>query len=69
MNKPSKWQPLSSVEPSPVADNDPFSLGDSDDEKDTKPKDAKTEEANGKKATAEAAAGKGDQSKAAKDSI
>ncbi|KAM5436510.1 ubiquitin-binding protein cue5 [Microsporum ferrugineum] len=69
VNKPSKWQPLSSVEPSPVADNDPFSLGDSDDEKDTKPKDAKTEEANGKKATAEAAAGKGDQSKAAKDSI
>ena len=27
------------MEPSPVADNDPFSLGDSDDEKDTKPKE------------------------------
>lgn len=37
--KSSKWQPLSTVEPSPVADNDPFSLGDSDDEKDTKPKE------------------------------
>lgn len=37
--KPSKWQPLSTVEPSPVGENDPFSLGDSDDEKDTKPKE------------------------------
>lgn len=35
--KSSKWQPLSSVEPSPMAENDPFSLGDSDDEKDAKP--------------------------------
>ncbi|KAJ5334380.1 hypothetical protein MYU51_016661 [Penicillium brevicompactum] len=35
-SKSSKWQPLSTVEPSPVAENDPFSLGDSDDEKDTK---------------------------------
>ncbi|KAK3943503.1 CUE domain-containing protein 5 [Diplogelasinospora grovesii] len=32
----SKWQPLSAVEPSPIAENDPFSLGDSDDERDTK---------------------------------
>ena len=32
--KQSKWQPLSSVEPNPIADNDPFSLGDSEDEKD-----------------------------------
>ncbi|KAL8911126.1 MAG: hypothetical protein Q9171_003664 [Xanthocarpia ochracea] len=30
--KPSKWQPLASVDPDPVADHDPFSLGDSDDE-------------------------------------
>lgn len=30
--KTSKWQPLSSVDPNPIADNDPFSLGDSDDE-------------------------------------
>lgn len=36
-NKSSKWQPLSAVEPSPVGENDPFSLGDSDDEKDAKP--------------------------------
>lgn len=28
----SKWQPLAPVDPSPVADHDPFSLGDSDDE-------------------------------------
>ena len=35
--KGSKWQPLSSVEPSPITDNDPFSLGDSDDDKDAKP--------------------------------
>ncbi|KAI0401404.1 hypothetical protein F4802DRAFT_580655 [Xylaria palmicola] len=34
--KQSKWQPLSAVEPSPIAENDPFSLGDSEDEKDTK---------------------------------
>ncbi|KLU91196.1 hypothetical protein MAPG_09718 [Magnaporthiopsis poae ATCC 64411] len=32
--KSSKWQPLSTVDPSPIAENDPFSLGDSDDEKD-----------------------------------
>jgi hypothetical protein len=42
--KSSKWQPLSTVDPSPVADNDPFSLGDSDEEKDAKAKDSKTEE-------------------------
>lgn len=35
--KSSKWQPLSMVDPSPVAENDPFSLGDSDDDKDAKP--------------------------------
>ncbi|PNY27971.1 CUE domain-containing protein 5 [Tolypocladium capitatum] len=49
----SKWQPLSAVEPGPVTDNDPFSLGDSEDEKEVKdkdkdkdkdkPKDSKTE--------------------------
>jgi hypothetical protein len=36
--KSSKWQPLSAVEPSPIAENDPFSLGDSDDEHDVKHK-------------------------------
>ena len=41
-NKASKWQPLSTVEPSPVAENDPFSLGDSDDEKETKIKEQTT---------------------------
>lgn len=38
--KASKWQPLSTVEPSPIGDNDPFSLGDSEDEKDNN-KDSK----------------------------
>ncbi|KAI4202240.1 MAG: hypothetical protein LQ350_002755 [Teloschistes chrysophthalmus] len=41
--KPSKWQPLASIDPSPVADHDPFSLGDSDDE-DTKKKDVKADD-------------------------
>ena len=31
--KSSKWQPLSPVDPNPIAENDPFSLGDSDDER------------------------------------
>lgn len=57
--KSSKWQPLSTVEPSPVQENDPFSLGDSDDEKDGKTKDQHTtaENENIKEATTEAMAG------------
>ncbi|KAJ5370210.1 uncharacterized protein N7496_006302 [Penicillium cataractarum] len=57
--KSSKWQPLATVEPSPVAENDPFSLGDSDDEKDTKTKEQTTvpESEQLKKATAEAMSG------------
>jgi len=37
-SKQSKWQPLSTVDPSPIgeSDNDPFSLGDSEDEKESK---------------------------------
>jgi hypothetical protein len=37
-SKQSKWQPLSTVEPSPIGEteNDPFSLGDSEDEKESK---------------------------------
>ncbi|KAH8697031.1 hypothetical protein BGW36DRAFT_159837 [Talaromyces proteolyticus] len=55
--KSSKWQPLSTVDPSPVGENDPFSLGDSEDEKDTKPKDTQTDESDRvKKATADAMA-------------
>jgi hypothetical protein len=36
--KPSKWQPLAAVDPNPVSDteNDPFSLADSEDEKESK---------------------------------
>ena len=41
--KASKWQPLAAVEPSPVADHDPFSLGDSDDE-DAKKKDFRADD-------------------------
>lgn len=59
--KQSKWQPLSTVDPSPVgeADNDPFSLGDSEDEKESKDrvggKEIKMEDAERlKKAAAEA---------------
>ncbi|KAL4946234.1 hypothetical protein BDV06DRAFT_152389 [Aspergillus oleicola] len=65
--KPSKWQPLSTVEPSPIGENDPFSLGDSDDEKDTKAKDPVNTEAKdgAQKATAEAASG--ESASAAKD--
>lgn len=52
-SKASRWQPLSKVDPSPVAENDPFSLGDSDDEKDAKPITMKDEDAV-KKAVGEA---------------
>ncbi|KAJ2898726.1 hypothetical protein MKZ38_003678 [Zalerion maritima] len=55
--KASKWQPLTSVEPNPIADNDPFSLGDSDDEKEAKEKGgSKAEQGELQKATAEAMA-------------
>lgn len=55
-SKSSKWQPLAAVEPSPVAENDPFSLGDSDDEKDAKTREQTTvpESEQLEKATAEA---------------
>ena len=53
--KASKWQPLSAVDPSPITDNDPFSLGDSDDDREAKAKDIKSEDTERlKKATAEA---------------
>ncbi|MCJ1466446.1 ubiquitin-binding protein cue5 [Pseudocyphellaria aurata] len=52
--KSSKWQPLSAVDPSPVADHDPFSLVDSDDEE-SKRKDPNADDSNRlKQATAEA---------------
>jgi len=39
-SKSAKWQPLTSVAPNPEAEeDDPFSLGDSDDEKESKTKD------------------------------
>lgn len=55
--KSSKWQPLQSIDPSPVGDNDPFSLGDSDEERDAKVITLKDDEDDvkdvGKKATVE----------------
>ncbi|KAI1297383.1 hypothetical protein F5Y03DRAFT_283133 [Xylaria venustula] len=57
--KQSKWQPLSTIEPSPIAENDPFSLGDSEDEKESKggSKDIKLEDSERlKAATADAMA-------------
>ena len=52
--KSSKWQPLAAVDPNPVADHDPFSLGDSDDEEARK-KDVKADDSDRlKKAAAEA---------------
>jgi hypothetical protein len=57
--KASKWQPLSTVDPNPIVENDPFSLGDSEDEKDAKTgsKEIKLEDAERlKQATSEAMA-------------
>ena len=39
----SKWQPLAATDPSPVADHDPFSLGDSDDDE-AKKKESRVED-------------------------
>ncbi|KAL8802614.1 MAG: hypothetical protein Q9182_003705 [Xanthomendoza sp. 2 TL-2023] len=55
-SKSSKWQPLASADPDPVADHDPFSLGDSDDEE-SKKKEVKVDDSNRlKQAAAEAMA-------------
>jgi hypothetical protein len=57
--KQSKWQPLSTVDPNPIAETDPFSLGDSEDEKESKggTKDIKMEDTERlKAATADAMA-------------
>jgi hypothetical protein len=63
VGKQSKWQPLSTVDPNPIGetDNDPFSLGDSEDEKESKDrvggKEIKQDDAERlKKAAAEAMA-------------
>jgi hypothetical protein len=63
VGKQSKWQPLSTIDPSPIGetDNDPFSLGDSEDEKESKDrvsgKEIKMDDAERlKKAAAEAMA-------------
>lgn len=52
--KSNKWQPLAAVDPAPVEDHDPFSLGDSDDDE-SKKKDVKSEDSERlKQAAAEA---------------
>ncbi|KJR86958.1 CUE domain containing protein [Sporothrix schenckii 1099-18] len=50
--KASKWQPMSSVDPTPMADNDPFSLGDSEDEKDNNTSSAAAKSATASKGDA-----------------
>ncbi|KAK5997815.1 CUE domain-containing protein 5 [Cladobotryum mycophilum] len=50
----SKWQPLSSVDPNPITDNDPFSLGDSEDEREVKEKPKSDDADRLKQATSEA---------------
>jgi hypothetical protein len=55
--KQSKWEPLSTVNTAPIADHDPFSLGDSEDERELKSKDLNPEDSERlKKAAAEAMA-------------
>jgi hypothetical protein len=72
--KQSKWQPLSTVDPSPIgeADNDPFSLGDSDDEKEAKERvggrEIKTDDAERlKKAAAETNIGEPAETRGTRD--
>jgi len=64
VGKSSKWQPLSAAEPSSMGENDPFSLGDSDDEKDAKPITLKDAESDEKNAGTEAPAKESDLKKA-----
>lgn len=74
-SKTSKWQPLSDVDPDPIAENDPFSLGDSDDDKDAKDKPDKRgikmddDEERLRKAAAEAMADSLVDDKAKKDEV
>ncbi|TKA61683.1 hypothetical protein B0A49_09423 [Cryomyces minteri] len=52
--KSAKWQPLTSVAPHPESDdNDPFSLDDSDEERETKSKDLRAEDSDRLKKAAE----------------
>lgn len=68
MKNASRWEPLSTVEPNPVADHDPFSLGDSDEEKDGQPA-SKTMDATGATTTAAVAAGKTDSTPGSKNVV
>lgn len=43
-DKSKKWQPLTSVAPHPEDENDPFSLGDDDEDKDNKTEDVRKED-------------------------
>ena len=56
--KSKKWQPLTSVAPAPEGDdNDPFSLGDSDDEKEEKKQDLRAEDTERLKKAAQSSSG------------
>ncbi|KAL9021353.1 MAG: hypothetical protein Q9185_001464 [Variospora sp. 1 TL-2023] len=55
--KSSKWQPLASVDPNPVTDHDPFSLGDSDDEESKKHDFKSNDNEKSRQGAAEAMAG------------
>lgn len=66
--KASKWQPMSSVDPTPMADNDPFSLGDSEDEKDNNTSTSATTTTKSGGKTDSAAADKTDKTDNAKSS-
>ncbi|KAF1810407.1 hypothetical protein P152DRAFT_451155 [Eremomyces bilateralis CBS 781.70] len=58
VGKTKKWQPLTSVAPNPEGDNDPFSLGDSDEEE-AKTKDLKQEDTERLKKSASASVSEG----------
>lgn len=55
--KSSKWQPMSTVEPEPITDHDPFSLGDSEDEKEVKETKPKSKDEKGASSSTDAAKG------------
>lgn len=57
-DKNKKWQPLTSVAPNPEDDNDPFSLGDDDDDKD-KTDDVRKEDTERLKQAAQSSASTG----------
>lgn len=64
-DKSKKWQPLTSIAPHPEEDNDPFSLGDDDDDKD-KAEDVRKEDTERLKEAARASVSEGMNDEASK---